>query len=47
LLLKGRRFNDINMIQDKLQDIPGEFWTESISKCFQKQYNCWVHCIKS
>jgi len=44
LVLQGRRFIDIAMIQAKLQDAHAKLLLVHITKCFKWCCNHWVYC---
>jgi hypothetical protein len=46
MAFKGRRFNDITMIQAKLWDALADFQTVHIMKTSEWWHDCWTHCIK-
>jgi hypothetical protein len=47
MVLKGRRFNNVAMIQATLWDVLAEFQTIDFRKCLQQWHNCWAYCIIS
>ena len=47
LLLKKRKFNDITMIQAKLQYALADFQTVHFMKCFKQWHSCWANCLHS
>jgi hypothetical protein len=47
LTLKGRRFDDIIMIQEQLQNALAELKKQDVSVQFQQFHNSWTHFQKS
>ena len=47
MALNGRKFNDIIMIQAKLQNTLVGFQTAHFTQCFEQWHHSWAHHIKS
>ena len=47
MALNGRKFNDIIMIQAKLQNTLVGFQTVHFIQCSEQWHHCWAHCVKS
>jgi len=47
MVLNGRKFNAIIMIQAKLQNTLAGFQTVHFSQCCEQWYHCCAHCTKS
>jgi hypothetical protein len=45
-VLKGRRFNDVTMIQAKSQDAHAKFQITDFRISFKQWCDHWAHCIK-
>jgi len=47
MAFKGRRFNDVTMIQVKLQDTLANCLAVHVTKCFGWWHGCWAQCVNS